>query len=556
MVYQTKIQMIRRTNSTQCYINVPSSLAHGMAFERGETVEWNTDDPMQLVLRRTSPPVALTMPEAPATSPKEEAETSLSQAFMDIFDRTRPAFSRDSLFERSKTLALSTLLCLGRHTVSGMITTCGGQFSNWSASYRLFEYERINTQNLFDVSRQCVTESLPSSQPFVALLDDTLLKKTGRHVAGASYRRDPLGPKFQTNLTWSQRFLQVSVAVPAHPGTPSSQARAVPIDFVHCPTPRKPSKQATDEERAEYRTQLDASRISLRGAECVQQLRERLDLDPKGKDRQLVVCVDGSYTNKTMFRNLPERTCLIGRIRKDATFYDLPPEEPQRRGRKTSYGVRLPTPEQMRQDPSIPWKTAKAFAAGRTFDIKYKSIGPLLWRSAGGTMHLRLIIIAPLGYRPRAGAKVLYRDPAYLLCSDAEFDEQQIIQDFLWRWEIEVNFREEKTLLGTGEAQVRTAIAAETVPRFKVACYGFLLLANHRVGDAVESLPVPLWQRAAEANKTRRSTPQMIGILRSEVWGMSLRPDNFSGFVSHAPSVMKPENINKSLKDAVLYAYR
>lgn len=42
----------------------------------------------------------------------------------------------------------------------------------------------------------------------------------------------------------------------------------------------------------------------------------------------------------------------------------------------------------------------------------------------------------------------------------------------LWRWGIEVNFRDEKTLLGTGEAQVRTAAfnriqAAVTVPRMR-----------------------------------------------------------------------------------------
>ena len=29
-----------------------------------------------------------------------------------------------------------------------------------------------------------------------------------------------------------------------------------------------------------------------------------------------------------------------------------------------------------------------------------------------------LIIIAPLAYRPRKGAKLLYRQPAYLICRD------------------------------------------------------------------------------------------------------------------------------------------
>jgi hypothetical protein len=171
----------------------------------------------------------------------------LSRTFTDIFDRTRTAFSQERVFERAQTLALSTLLCMGRHTITGMISTCGQQFSDWSATYRLFERERIDIKQLFDVSRQCVTEILPAERPFVALMDDTLLKKSGRRIPGTSYRRDPLGPKFQTNLIWAQRFLQISAAVPDDASGLPSRARAIPIELVHCPTPRKPSKKATEQ---------------------------------------------------------------------------------------------------------------------------------------------------------------------------------------------------------------------------------------------------------------------------------------------------------------------
>jgi hypothetical protein len=46
--------------------------------------------------------------------------------------------------------------------------------------------------------------------------------------------------------------------------------------------------------------------------------------------------------------------------------------------------------------------------------------------------------------------------------------------------EIEVNFRDEKTLPGCGEAQVRTPRAVTTVPAFVFANYAFLHLAAHR----------------------------------------------------------------------------
>lgn len=52
MGYPTKVQLIKRKDSEQWYINFPSALAQAMEFERGETVEWIIEDKSQLVLRR------------------------------------------------------------------------------------------------------------------------------------------------------------------------------------------------------------------------------------------------------------------------------------------------------------------------------------------------------------------------------------------------------------------------------------------------------------------------------------------------------------------------
>ncbi len=56
MGFPTKVQLIRRANSEQWYINFPSALAQAMQFERGEVVEWMVEDRTQLVLRRRTPP--------------------------------------------------------------------------------------------------------------------------------------------------------------------------------------------------------------------------------------------------------------------------------------------------------------------------------------------------------------------------------------------------------------------------------------------------------------------------------------------------------------------
>ena len=60
MGYPTKVQLIKRKQSEQWYINFPAAVAQAMEFERGETVEWIVEDKESLVLRRQKvPPSAL-----------------------------------------------------------------------------------------------------------------------------------------------------------------------------------------------------------------------------------------------------------------------------------------------------------------------------------------------------------------------------------------------------------------------------------------------------------------------------------------------------------------
>ena len=60
MGYPTKVQLIKRQQSEQWYINFPSAVEQAMEFERGETVEWIIEDKSSLVLRRAkTPPSAL-----------------------------------------------------------------------------------------------------------------------------------------------------------------------------------------------------------------------------------------------------------------------------------------------------------------------------------------------------------------------------------------------------------------------------------------------------------------------------------------------------------------
>ncbi|NLD94359.1 MAG: transposase, partial [Fibrobacter sp.] len=393
-----------------------------------------------------------------------------------LINQCADAFNQDSAWKRGRDLAFGALTCLGRHTLTGMLTASGQQFIDWSSAYRLFSHQRVNISRLFDVVRSGVLQELDSQQEIVAHMDDTLLKKTGRHIPGTAWRRDPLGPPFQTNFIWGQRFLQISMALPDHQGC--SQSRAIPVDFHHCPTAKRPSKKSDEKDWLQYGDLQRKLKLSKQGHERLKELRNALDKDGKSK-KQLIISVDGSYTNEEVLKHLPERITLIGRIRKDTKLYASPVDQPVL-GRKRVYGDRLPTPEQVRQSDQYPWQEVKAWAAGKEHMFKVKIIKNTLWRSAGQKHNLQLLVIRPLGYRLSKSSHILYREPAYLICTDNELPIDKLLQSYLWRWEIEVNFRDEKTLMGCGQAQVRNPESAESVPAFISAVYALLHLAAHK----------------------------------------------------------------------------
>jgi len=231
-----------------------------------------------------------------------------------LFDQARPAFSQQRSFARARTLGLSALTCLGRHTLSGLLCTAGQQFRDGSAAYRLFERERLDGDALRRVPLGGVLDALPPTSPVVALIDDTLLRKRGRHIAGTSWRRDPLGPHFTDNFIWASRFLQISLALPEHPEAAIGAARAIPVDLLHAPSPRKPSRRAdpAGPEWQNWRVASAASAISRRGAQRLLHLREAIDQFPDGAHRALLVCADATFTNRTVLRDLPPRTTLLG----------------------------------------------------------------------------------------------------------------------------------------------------------------------------------------------------------------------------------------------------
>lgn len=429
---------------------------------------------------------------------------------------------------------LSSLVGFGRHTITGLLRTQNRHQQDWTADYRFYSQDRFDDELVFDLVRQIVESHLDKPQPLVTAMDDSLLRKTGSKIHGVRYVRDPLSPPFQVNLVRGLRVLQISAALPDGTGA----ARMVPIDFQHAVLPPKPSRKATAEELQAYQEERAKRNINKVGAARLQCLRQQMDQGGEAQ-RRLITSVDGRFTNSTVFAAVPERTVLIGRLRKDTVLYHLPQAQPQK-GRKRKYGILAPTPEQLLKDETTAWQVVSGYACGKTHQFNLKRLGPLVMRMNGGAMAVQLMVIKPLGYRLKAGGKLCYRQPAFLVCTDPDLPLQEFLQDFLWRWDIEVNFRDEKTILKIGQAQVRTENSTQNAPALGVAAYGLLLLAATQAygkSTVPDRQNQPKWYQRDSSK--RATTNELINQLRIELWASALRPGHFSDFMTGAPQTQK-----------------
>ena len=428
------------------------------------------------------------------------------------------------------------MVSFGRHTISSLLRAQNRHQHDWSADYRFYSLDRFDEHAVFNQIRRQVQESLPPQSPLVVAMDDSLLRKTGRKIPGANYQRDPMSPPFHVNFVRGLRVLQISAALPQGAG----RARLVPVDFEQAALPSKPSGKASEQAWKDYRQLRAQKNINLIGAQRLSALRQQMDQEG-GAQRRLVVSVDGRFTNKTLLGQLPQRTVIIGRVRKDAVLHELPAAQPAL-GRRRKYGPRTLTPQELLADAQRPFEQVRAFAADQFHDFSLKRLGPVVMRIDRALRPVQILAIKPLGYRLKKGGKLLYRQPAFLVCTDPNLPVEALLQDYLWRWDIEVNFRDEKTVLGVGQAQVRTPASNQNAPALAVAAYSLLLLASAKAygqDGSPDRLAQAKWYQRQPTQ--RATTSELINQLRRELWSEALNSNHFGHFTSTTPQDQKSE---------------
>jgi hypothetical protein len=184
---------------------------------------------------------------------------------------------------------------------------------------------------------------------------------------------------------------------------------------------------------------------------------------------------DGSFCNKTIFRSQCEGVAWLARCRKDARLCFPAPA-----GERRKYAPEIFTPEQVRQESERRWQSVQVHFGGKRRQVKYKEVQGVLWKRGSATRPLRLLVLAPVPYKLSRHSHTNYRAPAYFLSTDLVTNTKLLVQACFDRWQIEVNHRDEKDILGVGQAQVRAVQSVSRHPALVVASYSMLLLAALR----------------------------------------------------------------------------
>ena len=421
-------------------------------------------------------------------------------------------FPQQRSWQRAITLAFGILCGVGRRTLTRAISFAGNTQKDWSADYKVFSRSPWEPRALFHpVLEQAIQEH--QLQRIVISTDDTRVWRNGQHVPQTQWHRDPMGPPFQTNLRWGHRFLQASLVLPLYQQDAESSSRAIPVRFEMAPVVKKPGKKAAEADWKEYRRQKKEKNLSVQLVALTQELRERLNQTGHSAKR-LVQVGDGSFCNRTVLREdwEAQNVTLVVRCRKDIVLCKRAPGQGRR-----FYGQTKFTPEAVRRRSSrARWQTAHIFHGGCFREVRYKELTKVYWQGGARKREVRLLVVAPVGYRTSKNGRKYYRKPAYLLTTDLTTPAVELLQAYFDRWGIEVNHRDEKEILGVGEAQVWNEHSVSKVPALLVAMYSWLLLAGlHCYGPTrtQDYEPLPKWRRGAK----RPSCLDLVTLLRKQM---------------------------------------
>lgn len=323
-------------------------------------------------------------------------------------------------------LMLGILFACGRRTVTSWLRAVG-----ISDDYRdYYDFLQSVGGRWFDLGARVLTlvteQALHDLSRVLLVIDDSPTKRYGPHVEGAGTHHDPTPGATSHPFCYGHVWVTLAVAV-RHPmwgtiGLPIwswlyvRQCDIAPLAARY---------------NWKFQTKLEqAGDLVLQAAAMLKQA-----------GKQVWVVADGAYTKRPFVsRAMKAGVTLVGRLRKDAALFDLPPKEKKRRrGRKRTYGKNKISLAKRAAHPGG-WRDVECVLYGRTV-IKTVKTFLATHRTFGGA--IRVVIV-----KENSGAEFFY-------CTDTSASVVEILEAYADRGSIEQVFHDVKEVWGSGQQQVR-----------------------------------------------------------------------------------------------------
>lgn len=200
---------------------------------------------------------------------------------------------------------------------------------------------------------------------------------------------------------------------------------------------------------------------------------------------------------------------VVTRLRLDAALYDPAPARTKgQTGRPRIKGARQATLAQRLVDETTVWTEASvAWYGGRTKTVRLAS-GEALWYHSGlPPVRIRWVLISD----PAEGF-----EPQAMLCTDTAVSQEQIVEWFVLRWQLEVTFEEARAHLGVETQRQWSKLAIVRTTPALLGLFSLVTLLAHQLLQG-QDLPT---RQAAWYRKEIPTFVDTIAFVRVHLWAV------------------------------------
>lgn len=402
-----------------------------------------------------------------------------------------PMFSNPS-YKNFTLLFCGHVLCKGRRTVTEILKRLGFKdIKNFSRFHDFFSKAKWSSLQGAQILFLRLVAITPGA--ILVSIDSTIERRKGPCIKSLGIQRDPVrSTKSRKVLVPGLNWLVCAI----HIKLPwSSRSWALP--FLSILMPPKIPLSTTRNKHDMHRGKKHKT-MTKWSCQVVMLLRRWL-----GPDKKISITVDSAFATYAL-----ANTCidfgitLVSRMRLDSRTFEFPIES-KKRGRKKLVGKRLPTFQQMLQDPLQVWESKEVDWYGEERKTLEFIEGTCLWYGYG----IRPVPIKWVLTRHsnnNATATVLFS-------TDIKMTVDEVIENCISRWSLEVTFEEARRHLGMETQRQWSDNAIDRTTPCILASYSII---NLIVLGTRASIPI---QKNSWYKKTHTTFSDVLAYLRKSL---------------------------------------